>query len=92
MVLDCSSKVNAYKPALYFAVTLCLTATKVEFSSLNITTTMSDSQSLNTSLLVVMISSKNDGICIRDLNDLTLQIISEALWACRNAGSKRLIA
>jgi len=52
---------------------------------------MSDSQSLNTSLLEVMISSKNEGVFIRDLLDLTLQIIFDAWWASLNVGSKRSI-
>jgi len=53
---------------------------------------MSDSQSLNTSLLEVIISSKNERVFIRDLNDLTLQIIFDAWWASMNVGSKRSIA
>jgi len=53
---------------------------------------MSDTQSLNTSLLEVMISSKNERVCIRDLSDLTLQIIFDAWWASMNVGSKRPIA
>jgi len=39
---------------------------------------MLDSQSLNTSVLEVMISSKNERVFIRDLSDLTLQIIFDA--------------
>ena len=53
---------------------------------------MSDTQSLNTSLLEVMISSKNERVFIRDLSDLTLQIIFDAWWASMNVGSKRPIA
>jgi len=53
---------------------------------------MSDSQCLNTSLLEVMISSKNERVFIRDLNDLTLQIIIDAWWASMNVGSKHSIA
>jgi hypothetical protein len=53
---------------------------------------MSDSQSLNTSLLEVMISSKNERVFIRDLSNLTLQIIFDAWWASMNIGSKRPIA
>jgi len=53
---------------------------------------MSDSQSLNTSLLDVMISSKNGCVFIRDLCDLTLQIIFDAWWASMNVGSKRPIS
>jgi len=53
---------------------------------------MFDSKSLNTSLLVVMISSKIECVFIRDLNDLTLQIIFDACWASMNVGSKHSIA
>jgi len=53
---------------------------------------MSDTQSLNTSLLEVMISSNNECVFIRDLSDLTLQIIFDAWWASLNVDSKRPIA
>jgi hypothetical protein len=53
---------------------------------------MSDTQSLNTSLLEVMISSKNERVLIRDLSDLTLQIIFDAWRASMNVGSKRPLA
>jgi len=53
---------------------------------------MSDKQSLNTSLLEVMMSSKHEPVFIRDLSDLTLQIIFDAWWASMNVGSKRPIA
>jgi len=52
---------------------------------------MLDSQSVNTSLLEVMISSKNERVFIHDLNDLTLQIIFDAWWGSVNLGSKRSI-
>jgi len=50
---------------------------------------MSDSESLNTSLLQVKISSKNQRVFIRDLSDLTLQIIFDAWWESMSEGSKR---
>ena len=53
---------------------------------------MSDTQSVNTSLLEVMISSKNETVFIHDLSDLTLQIILNAWWASMNVDSKRPIA
>jgi hypothetical protein len=53
---------------------------------------MPDTKSLNTSLLEDMISSKNERVFIRDLSDLTLQIIFDAWWASMNVGSKRSIA
>jgi len=49
---------------------------------------MSDTQSLYSSLHEVMISSKNEGVFIRNLSDLTLQIILDAWWASMNVGSK----
>jgi len=39
-----------------------------------------------------MISSKNEGVFIRDLNDLTPQIIFDAWWDSMNVGSKHSIA
>jgi len=53
---------------------------------------MLDSKSINTSLLEVMISSKNECIFIRDLCDHTLQIILDAWWTSMNVASKRPIA
>jgi len=53
---------------------------------------MSDSKSVNTSLLEVMISSKNELVCIHDLNDRTLQIIFDAWWASMSVGLKRSIS
>jgi len=53
---------------------------------------MSDTECLNTSLLEVMICSKNERVFIRDLSDLTLQIIFDAWWASMNVGSKRPMA
>jgi len=55
-------------------------------------TARSDAKSLNTSFLEDMISSNNGHVFIRDLSDLTLQIIFDAWWASMNEGSKRPIA
>ena len=52
---------------------------------------MPNSKSLNTSLLEVMISSKNGRFFICDLHDLTLQVIFDAWWASMNVGSMRPI-
>jgi hypothetical protein len=52
---------------------------------------MLHTQSLNTSLQEVMISSKNERVFIRDSSDLTLQIIFNAWWASMNVGLKRPI-
>jgi len=48
---------------------------------------MSDSAFSNTSLLEVTVSSKNEHVCVRDLNDFTLSIIIEAGWASMNVGT-----
>jgi len=53
---------------------------------------MSDTKSLNTSLLEVMISSKNELVFIRDISDLPLQIVFDAWWDSMNVGSKRPIS
>jgi len=53
---------------------------------------MSDSKSLNTSLLEVEITSKDERVSNRDLSDLTLQLIFDAWWASMNVESKRSIA
>jgi len=55
-------------------------------------TAMLDTKFLNTSLLEVMISSKNERGFIRDLSDITLRIIFDAWWASMNVGSKRPVA
>jgi hypothetical protein len=53
---------------------------------------MSDSKSFTTSLHEVMISSKNEFVFIRDLSDLTLQMIFNAWWGSMNDGSEWPIA
>jgi len=53
---------------------------------------MSDSESANTLFLEVMITSKNERVFIRDLSDLTLQIIFDAWWDSTNVGWKGQIA
>jgi len=70
-------------------ITYFLTVTQIELPRVQLPTAMSDTKSLNTSLLEVMISSKNEHVFIRDLSDLTLQMIFNAWWASMNQGSKR---
>jgi hypothetical protein len=53
---------------------------------------MLDTESLNTLLLEVMISSKNERVFIRELSNVTLQILFDAWWASINVGLKRPIA
>ncbi|KAF8251988.1 hypothetical protein K440DRAFT_636171 [Wilcoxina mikolae CBS 423.85] len=52
---------------------------------------MSDSISLNTFLLEVMISLKNESVFIGDLSDLTMEIMFDAWWPSMNEGSKQPI-
>jgi len=69
-----------------------LTVTLIELPSVQFPTAMSDTKSLNTLLLEVMISSKNERVFIRAWSDLTLQKIFDAWWASMNEGAKRPIA
>ena len=57
-----------------------------------ILTAMSHSKHLNTSLLEVMISSKEKPGYILDLSDLSLHIIFDAWWASMNVGSMQPIS
>ena len=57
-----------------------------------ISTTMSDTTCLNTSLLEVIISSKNKRVLFRDLSSRTLAIVFDAWCASRNVGSTGPIA
>ena len=52
---------------------------------------MSHSKSLNTVFFEVMISSKNERVCICDLSNLTLQIIFDTWWHSINVDLKRPI-
>jgi hypothetical protein len=84
----CSCRVNIYKPAVCFSVWLLSAVFRVGSLSILILTAMSDLKSSNTSPLEVMISSQDEFVFIRDLRDLTLQIIFDAWWASINEGSK----
>jgi len=88
----CSCRANIWEPAIWFTESLFSAVFRVQLPSFWISIAMSDTQSTNTSLLDIMISSKNECIFIRDLSDLTLQIIFYAWWASKNVGSKRRIA
>jgi hypothetical protein len=69
-----------------------LTVSQLELHSLHLHTAMSDSKSINTLLLDVMISSKIEQVFVCDLTELTLQIIFDAWWASMNVGLKHPIA
>jgi len=88
----CSCRVNIEEPAVCFSVSLFSAVFRVELPRFLISTSLLDTRLLNTSLLGVMISSRNEHVFIRDLSDFTLQIIIDAWWASMNVGSKRPIA
>jgi hypothetical protein len=48
---------------------------------------MSDSKYVNTLLIEVMISLKNELVIILDLSDITVQIVLDAWWATMIGGS-----
>lgn len=64
-----------------------MTATQVEVPRFQIPTTISDSQSLNSLALEVIIVSTNKHVCIRDLSHRTLLIMVDALSVSRNVCS-----
>jgi len=68
----CSCRVNIEEPAVCIAVSLLSAVFRVGFPSILIPMAMSDFKCLNTSLLEVMISSRNEHVFIRDLSNLTL--------------------
>jgi len=70
---------------------LCSGVTEVGLPIFLIPTAMSDSKSLTTPLVEVLISSKSECVFIRDSSDLTLPIIFHAWWASMNEGSKHPI-
>jgi len=86
------STVNISEPAFSCTITKRSMLSRVRLHCILIPTAMSDSESLNTSFLEVMIFSKIDRFFIRDLSDLTLQIIFNAWWVSMNVHSKRSIA
>jgi len=77
---------------LYLTIKNLLTVTQVKLPRVQFPTLMSDSICLNTSLLEVLISSKTEHVFIRDLSDLSLQIIFNAWSTSRNVGWMRPIA
>jgi len=86
-----SCRVNIWEPAVGFTVSLPLAVFQVWLTRFPIPTAMSDSKSLNTSFLEVMISSKDERLCICGFSVCTVQIIFDAWWSWMNVGSKRPI-
>ena len=86
--LTCSSRVNIEEPVVCFTVWLSSAVFRVGLPKIPIPAAKSDSRSLNTSLLEVMISYTNEWVIICDLSDVTLQIIFHAWWGSTNLSSK----
>jgi len=84
----CSWGEDIFEPAVCFTVSSLSEVFRVRLPSFLILTTMSDSESLNTSLLEVMITSNNELVFILDLSDLTLQMIFNAWWVSMNVDWK----
>jgi len=92
LIFACSCRVNKQVHAVCFSVVVLSAVSQIRLSSYLISTAMSDSLSLNTIWLEVMISAKNEHVFIRDSSELTFQIIVNACWASLNVGSKWPIA
>jgi len=83
-----SATVNIQEPAFCCTITLLSAVTEVRFPIFLTLPAMLDSESLNTSMLEVMITSKNERVCIHDLSDLTVQMVFDTWWASMNIRSK----
>jgi hypothetical protein len=79
--LACSFQVNIEEPAIYLTIMNPLIVTQIKFPRVQFPTVMSDTKSLNTWVLAVIISSKIECFFICDLSNLTLPIIFAAWWA-----------
>jgi len=66
----CSSRVNSYEPAFYFAITLLLTDSQVELPTVQIPAVILDLKCLNIPLVQVVICSKNECVFVCDLSNL----------------------
>jgi len=80
----CSCRVNSPEPAVCLTVLFPSAVFGVGLHWCVLPMAMSDSKSLNTSLLKVMISSKSERVFMRDLSDLTLQIVFNVWWVSMN--------
>jgi hypothetical protein len=77
---------------VYCTVSLIAPVFRVGSTSILNLTTMSDSKYLNTSLLEVIITCKNQRVLMCGLSDMTLESIFDAQWASMKEGSTWLIA
>jgi len=88
----CSSIANIWQHKIRITITLLSAFSRFRLPSFPIATAMSDSKSIHSSLLEVMMSSENEHVIIWDMSDITLQIIFDAWWASMNVASKSPIA
>jgi len=91
LLVACSYRANISKPASYFTIMQLLTVSQGELPSFQMLMTVLNSKMLNTSLLEVMISSRNECVFVHGLSDLTLQIIPDARCASITVDLKRLL-
>jgi hypothetical protein len=70
--LACSPRANIEAPAFYSIIMSPLTVSQGELQGLQLPTAMSDSQSINTLFLHILLCFKNEQVFIHDLTDLTL--------------------
>jgi hypothetical protein len=82
----CSSNFNISEPTFHLIITSHLTVSQLELCSCWIPTNISDSQSVNISLLEVIQSSNNQGVFVRNLSDLDLYILFNTPWASITVG------
>ena len=85
----CSCRGNIEEPAVCITGWISSVVFRVRIPRYLIPMAMSDSKSLNTSFLEVMISSKNERVFIGDLSKHTLQIVFDAWRASTNAASQQ---
>lgn len=89
--LACSSRAIIEEPASYYMVAKLVTITQLKLCSIQFPTAMSDSNSVNSFLLEVIMSSQNKSIFSHDSFNHTWQMILIASRTTLNAASKRHI-
>jgi len=87
-IFPCCSRVDIHEPALCLTITYLLAVSQVRLHSIQNSTTMSDSKSVFSSSLEVMMSSNNECVFTHDMSNLTFQSILHAWGASINVDSK----
>lgn len=85
----CRCRVNIYEPRVSFTISLLSAVSQIGLPSCIISTAMLESESWNTSLLQVMVSSKNNQVLFHDVCDHSVPTIVNAWWAFINVSFKR---